>query len=1239
MKAIKMLIAGLVLAVAGMATAAMDTVLTFSTVGPDRYANGDDVVPGESYALVWTADIAGFTLSDDGTATGGKVVLVAPVAEGGRCPPVKLNIKASVAPQYEGGVWGVYLFDTRSGSVNGVKLIPSATVEVASEGYLVRKTTKSRALLGTSAGVVDVESLVDVVAAGGEVTLEADITLEDELVVSNEVTLNLGGYKITAASGKNAIQVAAGGSLTINAGENGGVSASGKLAVYADYELSPGAKTVVINGGTYTGNLQFNKYPVATSATQSGEAADPTVVTINGGVFNDYVTLYHCCPFTITGGKFEKGLNTSPSSTYVYSTSRSPVIIEGGVFKTEPEAVGSRVIVSPGYYEGGYFHVADTSLCEVKRNGKFYRYASEALALIGATTEIEVLGGTNLSGVEIVLSEGQSITVATDFAGSIVAAAGYTLAEPTYNPSAGTATYFVQANGVAKIGGAYFDTLDAAFDAAVTGDKVTLLESCALTGALALTGREVEVALNGCDLTLASTSSVDLTGGKLTISGSGNVFVNTAAVSFTKDTFVVKGGTYQFDPSAYRTKTENDFWWLDRYYVFNGGDGTYTVVPIPKAYVSKLDETQVSDGTLETAYAFKAFGDSDLIIAYKWMNGLLSDPLEIARANEVISEMIPFLEWNSDFVVYIDRAVETEDVILSGQYGSYPWLSFNAQKDIPANQRVRLLSMFGGRFSYEDICKEVTIFNCGTKAINQEALDGATMHVELRIYDPSSDTGSATASSILICEYCYSFGGYLARVGENRYDTMEDAIAAVQNGGAITMLNNWEGSIDLTPKAVVGFSINRNGYMLDVTSYSNLAETWRFERMSNGGWSHYPKPEGTYKVEVVTDSGENMSLSTVKVDDQWIADNADGDDEQVEEVLAKTDDNGLQKWQNYILQQDPDTPVRIAEKAPETTEEPVPETTVVNVVNTLAERTMIPEDCGFKVTYQLDEVSSEGKVVAEGDSKDSANDDFEIDLETATAGEEKNHAFYKMSAVIESIDGTGTKTKVQSENTIGVLKVNVQTKNTPVAVPWSSLANDGENLTVDKLVRTSTLTAGDTLTAYDNATGTHKAWELQQDGTWAPVQNAADPEQIEDAKDFEVSRGSAVWVTRQNPEQPLYLVGGATEEAASTPLEPATPEGEKSWNLVAAPSVEPVDVAELLSTEAAENDTIVVPTDGAPKNYVFRDGKWGYDTVKKVERGVKEVWISVFETDDTTIPAGTGFWYLNGSTGEKSVEW
>ena len=1237
MKAMKMLIAGLVLAVAGMAIAAMDTVLTFSTVGPDRYADGSAVIDGESYALVWTADVAGFALSDDGAATGGKVVLVAPVADGGRCPPVKLNIKASVASEYEGGVWGVYLFDTRSGSVGGVKLIPSATVEVASQGYLVRKTTKSRALLGSSAGIDDAESLSEAVAAGGEVTISADITLSNELVVANVVTLNLGDYKITAASGRNAIQVVAGGSLTINAESNGGVSAPGRLSVYADYELSPGAKTVVINGGTYTGNLQFNKYPVATSATQSGEAANPTAVTINGGVFNDYVTLYHCSPFTITGGKFEKGLNTSPSSTYVYSTSRSPVIIEGGVFNTEPEAVGSRVVVSPGYYEGGYFHVADTSLCEVKRNGKFYRYASEALALIGSTTEIEVLGGTDLSGVEIALSEGQSITVAAGFAGSIVAAAGYTLADPTYDTSAGTVTYFVQADGVAKIGGAHHPTLDAAFDAAVAGDKITLLAGCELSGALAL-DKEVEVALNGYDLSFASTSSVDLTGGKLTISGNGNVFIHTAEVAgLSKGTLVVKGGTYQFDPSAYRSATENDFWWLDRYYVINNGNGTYTVAPIPKAYVTKLDETQVSDGTLETAYAFNAFSESDLVVAYKWMNGLLSDPLEIARANEVIAGMMPFLDWNSDFVVYIDRDIEQDDVILSGQYGSYPWLSFDAQGDVPANRKMRLLSMFGGRFSYEDICKEVTIFNCGAKAMDQAALDGATMHVELRIYDPASDTGAANSASILVCEYCYTFGGHLARIGDARYDTMADALAAVENGDAITMLNYWTGSLDLAPTEGKGFSINRNGFLLDIESFSNLAEGWRFERMSNGGWSHYPRPEGTFKVEIVTDSGENMSLSAVKVDDQWIALNADGDAEQVEEVLSKTDENGLQKWQNYILEQDPETPVRIAEREPEATTEPEPETAVVNVVNTLAERTMVPEDCGFKVTYQLDEVSVEGNVIAEGESKESANDDFSIDLEAATAGEE-NHAFYKMSAVIESTDGTGTKTKVQSENTIGVLKVDVQTTNTPVAVPWSSLS-DGEDITVDKLVRTATLTPGDTMTAYDNATGKYKAWELQDDGTWESTEVIGGSEQSE-AGDFSVSRGAAVWVTRQDPSQPLYLVGGATEEAASTPLEPAPSEVEKSWNLIAAPTVEPVDVQELLS-DAVETDTIVVPTDGAPKNYIFRDGVWGYETTEEVVRDNVVVGVrSVFKTDDTKIPAGTGFWYLNGSRESgKSVEW
>lgn len=1266
MKAIKMLIAGLVLAVAGMATAAMDTVLTFSTVGPDRYANGDDVVPGESYALVWTADVAGFTLSDDGTATGGKVVLVAPVAEGGRCPPVKLNIKASVAPQYEGGVWGVYLFDTRSGSVNGVKLIPSATVEVASEGYLVRKTTKSRALLGSSAGVVDAETLVAAVAEGGEVTVEDDITLANELVVSNEVTLNLGGYKITAASGKNAIQVAAGGNLTINA-TTGGVSASDALAVYADYEVSQGAKTVVINGGVFDGALQFNKYPLHTSATQSGEDAVPTTVTIAGGTFNGRVSIYHA-PFTVNGGTFNQGIDTSDGSVTVYANYRCPVTFNGGSFKVRPTPAGSRVVVNGGvYFENGYFKVGSTAACQATRNGTYYASLAEAFQDIGPGTVITVLGGDEAS-ISVELEPGQSLTVPSTFAGAITGKGGATL-EVAY--ADGTATYIVKAEGAARIGADYYATLQAAFGTAGDGDTITLLgdDTIAFTSPL---DRAITLDLNGHNVTVTG-GAADLSAGALTVVGGGRMrgFVEPSAG---KVNLILKGGTYGFNPSKYvpavieALPNEQDLvdWNNDRHYVFKdfalgvyGGfpymaseKGVWTVVPVPKAYVSTYPTKEVGIGDpLDAAYSFGAFNaknggvgySSDSEIAEKVIKGdgslnlnALTDPEEITRAIKVLTEATPFLDWHADFAVSFDKPITAGSLTLAGQYDGWSssWVPYPAPANVGANVVRRLLADEGGArpsdWPFEHICTKVKVFNCGAR-MDSESIAGTVMKVQLRLYKPDTDEGTGSPS-ILICEYKYTFGGRAARIGETFYDTIDTAIADVESNDVVVVLNDYTGPVDIN-NCDKPFTLNRNGFVLELTGSSNINDDedadWHFDRMSNGSWSYYNKPKpksadvAVVMVEVVDEAGDAMSLSALTPDVEWLDGKIQGD-ETAEEALSKVEENGNQAWQNYVLGQDPTAAVRVNTEQAEIKKTPVE--------NTLTEKVNVPANSGFTVTYALDKIEVDGTVV-EGVPQATA-ENFTVDLEDATDNE-SGVAYFKMTAIIEAEDGTGAKTKVTSENTLGVLKVDATTKNTPVAVPWSSLAAD-KDITVDQLVRTATLSKGDTLTAYDNE-GKYKAWELQDDGSWEPVQVIGGSSEMTDAGEFEVSRGSAVWVTRKDPTQPLYLVGGATEEAASTPLEPATEE-KKSWNLIAAPSVEPVKVEELLA-DNADGDTIMVPTDGAPKNYVFRDGKWGYDTVKKVERGGKEVWISVFETDDTTIPAGTGFWYLNGSTGEKSVEW
>ena len=101
---------------AGAAFAAVnDMIVTFSTPGPDVYADGKTVLDGENYALCWSKDFSEFKIESDGTATGGEVVLVAPKAKNGRCPTVAFEVNADYYDRkgYADGKWAVYLLDTR----------------------------------------------------------------------------------------------------------------------------------------------------------------------------------------------------------------------------------------------------------------------------------------------------------------------------------------------------------------------------------------------------------------------------------------------------------------------------------------------------------------------------------------------------------------------------------------------------------------------------------------------------------------------------------------------------------------------------------------------------------------------------------------------------------------------------------------------------------------------------------------------------------------------------------------------------------------------------------------------------------------------------------------------------------------------------------------------------------------------------------------------------------------------
>ena len=98
-----------------------DRLISFSSPGPDRYADGTIVPDGECYALVWSP--AGKTFSGfnaDGTAASAldRVVLAGPLALNGKCRDSLFQIPADTYTALNGGEWAVCLVDTRR--MNGV---------------------------------------------------------------------------------------------------------------------------------------------------------------------------------------------------------------------------------------------------------------------------------------------------------------------------------------------------------------------------------------------------------------------------------------------------------------------------------------------------------------------------------------------------------------------------------------------------------------------------------------------------------------------------------------------------------------------------------------------------------------------------------------------------------------------------------------------------------------------------------------------------------------------------------------------------------------------------------------------------------------------------------------------------------------------------------------------------------------------------------------------------------------
>lgn len=95
-------------------------VYTFSTKGPDCYADGTKVADGEWYALVKSSDKSSesnkWQQSVGALKSGDVILLAAPLAKGGRCPYAMFQIDQNDPRIKDGGFYYVCLLDTRDES-------------------------------------------------------------------------------------------------------------------------------------------------------------------------------------------------------------------------------------------------------------------------------------------------------------------------------------------------------------------------------------------------------------------------------------------------------------------------------------------------------------------------------------------------------------------------------------------------------------------------------------------------------------------------------------------------------------------------------------------------------------------------------------------------------------------------------------------------------------------------------------------------------------------------------------------------------------------------------------------------------------------------------------------------------------------------------------------------------------------------------------------------------------------
>ena len=751
-------------------------------------------------------------------------------------------------------------------------------------------------------------------------------------------------------------------------------------------------------------------------------------------------------------------------------------------------------------------------------------------------------------------------------------------------------------------------------------------------------------------------------------------------------TYPVLQHAFSYDPTLILEKG---------YAVVSPEDGKWQVYKLPEAWVAPYESPELSlkNGTywhlgknkdvipdpfkLESAYKFSAFDIQYEKKALAYLSGKTEElvPADYKLLDDWNKQVTPFKEWNADFEVSFDRPVAANSVLLAGFYnytsawaGKYtfdwvgegqqdPWVGSSPEKDLAAGEVTRLLYSYIGKsgnvtMTYNEICQKVIQFFCGVKNLSEKNY-GTTMTVKLCIYE---NTGRCHESGrrVVIGTYDYTFCGPLGfrfRKGEGHPDGVDLPYPGAEGDdelGAYTSLStNHNGKLSFVLPA-----LQSGSNTLAFVGWSNAVDSTIMTYVPTNTWGNY-NLYSTWKkaktIVITPDTNKTETVASIKVADDWIEKNLkDVPTEKVAEALQKPAEDGgkIPLWQTYVLGLNPSGTVSVVATEKLSDDKAL----VVSTVEAPA------PDAGFKVTYSLDKIdkTSEEPIDPAHKGKEQETKDIAIDLEPQ--GGETPTGYYKMNVFITPVkDDVAVKdeqVQVKSEVTVGVLTVKTEEPVVPVAIPWTSLAGNGDDanakIPADEIVQPQGLTEGDELMVYnrDNevyTTLTLKGGKWVADGTTVPVnEGGTSGEATQPGEVPMIGRGYSMWLKRQDPSATFHLFGQYNKAEAATTIDPGSAE-KSEYNLIAPTGIEDTDLNEIPSlksnsTNVNPNDIIVIVRDGAPVRYrPVGDGKWGYKKqVYEKKNGI--IRVKTENATDAKVQAGVGMWYISAG-GNPTIKW